>query len=243
MTYALNYLKRAPLRHFSKEEPLGKPMRLKNPPEARTIHVARRRKPDGTTSVLKPALYNAKIGRSVKKGVWKGFPIYSLTLEERATCWNGCPQWSVCYGNKMHLAHRFEHGPDLVARLDLELAALQKKHPKGFVVRLHILGDFYSVEYVHKWADFLKRYPALHIYGYTGRQPSSDIGKAVAETRETFFFRFRIRFSGHETRTIPAFDPDAGLLCPAQTSSSENCGTCTLCWSLPFDRVISFILH
>lgn len=243
MTYALNYLKRAPLRHFSKEEPVGKPLRLKALNEARTIHVAKRRKPDGLTPVLKTAKYNAKIGGRVKKGAWKGFPIFTLTLEERATCWEGCPQWMVCYGNKMHLAQRFEHGPDLEARLDVELAALQFKHPKGFVVRLHVLGDFYSTAYVYKWHEFLRRYPALHIYGYTGRPPSSVIGEAITAVRILHPARFRVRFSGHETQTIPAFDPDAGLICPAQTSATENCGTCTLCWALPLDRVINFILH
>lgn len=53
---------------------------------------------------------NPKLGKAILKGPRAGWPIYQLSLEERATCPRSCEQWSTCYGNAMHLARR--HTPD-----------------------------------------------------------------------------------------------------------------------------------
>jgi hypothetical protein len=73
----------------------------------------------------------------------------------------------------MQAAERIVAGPALEAALWDELAALQQMHPGGFLVRLHVLGDFYSVDYAQLWHEALEAYPALHIFGYTAREPSS----------------------------------------------------------------------
>lgn len=105
------------------------------------------------TSVLKPGSNQWKLGGEMLKGDWRGFPVYALTLEERATCPKTCQHWRSCYGNRMHRAHR----------LEWEVARRADDHPLGFAVRLHVLGDFYSVEYVELWRRLLERHPALHI--------------------------------------------------------------------------------
>ena len=48
---------------------------------------------------------NVKLGKKVTKGKWKGFPIFTLTLEERATCPKSCQHWATCYGNNMLYAY------------------------------------------------------------------------------------------------------------------------------------------
>jgi len=62
-----------------------------------------------------------------------------------------------------------QHGMDLERRLEREVAGRADDHPLGFAVRLHELGDFYSVEYVGLWLQLLERHPALHIWGYSAR--------------------------------------------------------------------------
>ena len=130
--------------------------------------------------MLMPGAHSPKLGAVVTKGAWRGMPIYSLTLEERATCPRDCANWLSCYGNGMHLAWRNRHGPELEAGLERELAALQAKYPDGFVCRLHVLGDFYSPEYVRKWGDWLERFPALRVFGYTAWRAESEIGTEIA---------------------------------------------------------------
>ena len=190
---------------------------------------------------------NAKLGKKVNKGHYKGFPIFTLTLEERATCPKSCVHWLDCYGNHMRYAYRYEAGPALEAMLETELTELQRKHPKGFLVRLHILGDFYSVGYVAKWAGWLGKFPALHVYGYTANQPNASdkleraIGQAILSLRDNANGRFAVRFSGNfddnfsansfdDIRSKQAIERKEAILCPEQTKQVNSCADCAVCW-------------
>jgi hypothetical protein len=64
-------------------------------------------------------------------------------------------------------------------------------------VRLHNLGDFYSVGYVELWRTLLERHAALHCFGFTARIDSVDdeIAYAVARLVKDRWPRFAIRFS------------------------------------------------
>lgn len=186
--------------------------------------------------VLKPGLHSPKLGARVVKGRWAGTPMFSLTLEERATCPVSCRHWRDCYGNRMHHAARQPHGAALVNALEGELAELQRRHPGGFVVRLHVLGDFYSVAYVRAWAGWLDRFPALRVFGYTAWQPGTAIGDAVGQIRND---RFWIRYSDGAPSTLRTGND--GIVCPAQTGATRACATCGLCWTTR--RAIRFLSH
>jgi hypothetical protein len=196
------------------------------------------------TVVLKSGTGNWKIGGEILYGDWKGFPIYTLTLEERATCPRTCRHWRSCYGNKMRFAPRMQHGAELERRLEQEVASLADDHPRGFAVRLHILGDFYNVKYVELWRQLLERHPALHIWGYTARWHVENDPIAVAlkalRKQHPHPGRFEMRFSNApETMGVPstisvetADEVPAGtILCPEQQEhKTESCSTCGLCW-------------
>ena len=191
-----------------------------------------------------------KIGRCVMKGRWRGMPIFTLTLEERATCPTTCDQWASCYGNNMHFSRRHRHGAELERRLDAELFARADEHPKGFVVRPHILGDFYDIAYVMLWRRFMEKYEALRMFGYTHHDPRSIIGKLIDTFNGDFEDRAYIRFSGvkpygHVISAITIDDENAekfgAIICPAQTEKTQCCATCGLCWST--DKTIAFMQH
>lgn len=189
---------------------------------------------------------NRKIGKTVMKGRWVGFPIFTLTLEERRTCPSTCQEWRTCYGNGMNWARRIKATPRFEDRLWAELAGKQRRHPRGFVVRPHVLGDFYSVDYVGLWAEALVAFPALNVFGYTARLPDDPIGAAVRVLVERCFDRFAIRFSGSdEDRGGSVVVDDAAetnhLICPAQLGKTDCCATCVLCWQS--DRTIAFLRH
>jgi hypothetical protein len=186
---------------------------------------------------------NVKVGPWVVKGPWAGMPFLTLTLEERATCPRTCGHWADCYGNNMRFAPRYQAGDELVNRIRLDLVGIDRKHRRGFVIRLHVLGDFYSVEYVEFWRDSLDRHLALHIFGYTAWLPGTEIGDAILKLIGDFPLRFHIRFSGlFEPGQPMAVSADDGraqemvrlktaFICPEQTGKTENCGTCGLCWT------------
>jgi len=187
-----------------------------------------------------------KIGCIVANGRLKGFPIFTLTLEERKTCPSTCREWRTCYGNSMNWARRIRTGPEFERRLWAELEAKQREHRRGFLVRFHVLGDFFSTDYVEFWHAAFAEFPALHAFGYTARDPESDIGIALRELMGAEPDRFHLRFSGLDAPTdgsvvIERGDATAHVVCPAQTGKSECCATCGFCWST--DRTIAFWRH
>lgn len=184
---------------------------------------------------------NPKTGFRVEKGMWAGMPIYTLTLEERASCPSYCHMLRGCYGNSMHLARRHRLGLDFEMRLAGELREMADARPQGFVVRLHILGDFYRAAYVELWRRMLSDLPLLHVFGYSRREsggPDGDIFTLLEGVKQDFPTRFRVRWS----RSTPVPDgtvvlghgepvPKSVTLCPAQVEATATCGTCGLCWA------------
>lgn len=182
----------------------------------------------------------------VLKGRWTGFPIYSLTLEERDTCPRSCQEWLTCYGNNMHAATRILDDGTLIRRLWGELASLNAEHPRGFVVRLHVLGDFYSVDYVRFWREALDEFPALNVFGFTARNASDPIGRELMELVAHRGERFMMRFSGWDNSMMASeVVSEAGearyIVCPAEKNEKRFCGNCALCFNSLTS--ITFIRH
>ena len=209
--------------------------------EGRTIFVRSRRDVrDYPYALLKRASGNAKLGKGsniIVKSKWKGMPLYTLTLEERATCPKACEQWGRCFGNNMMFAHRITGDPELLMlRLADELGHLSSLHPDGYVIRLHVLGDFFSLSYVQFWIDALRHHPALRVFGYTHRRGSIleairahlQCDRAIIRSSDTGG-RFSANVNGE------------GITCPEQTAKTESCLTCGLCWQT--DSAIRFLPH
>ncbi len=221
--------------------------------------------PEDAHHVLVSAHNNEKIGRDVRIGWFKGYWIYTLTLEERATCPTTCGHWEDCYGNNMPWAARYDHTDllELATSIHMDLDRLTRIKPptnpklhvrRGVMVRLHALGDFFSVEYVEFWAEMLRKFPTLAIYGYTARSPASIIGLTISHTTREFGDRFRIRWSdgGMDRDCTVSIEraedcpPDA-FVCPEQLDvkhkdgSYLQCMTCGACWN--GDKNVAFVEH
>jgi hypothetical protein len=135
--------------------------------------------------------------------------------------------------------------------LQREVALLDIEHPRGFVIRLHVLGDFYSVAYVNFWRTLIERHPALHVFGYTARHDKSDpIASALIALAHDCSNRFAMRFSNApypfdapSTISIehPYQKPSDAVVCPEQIWRTESCSTCALCWQST--RRVAFIQH
>lgn len=201
-------------------------------------------------SVLVSGHNSRKIGAIVTKGKWAGMPIFTLTLEERATCPRSCLHWLDCYGNKMHWPTRWMTDATLVPSIHRSLEELSRAHTGGFVVRLHVLGDFYAVEYVKAWERWLDEFPLLHVFGYTAWPPQTPIGEAVSKLAGSRWDRFAVRTSNGKSpvrSTVTTYERDLsgaaldGIVCPAQTGKTECCATCALCWQT--EARIVFLAH
>jgi hypothetical protein len=203
-------------------------------------------------NVLKDGAHNSKIGGDVLVGRLKGAKVFTLTLEERATCPRSCAVWQQCYGNSMPHSRRWRHGPAFEAKLTGEVAALCAEH-KTVLIRLHILGDFYSEAYVALWGELLSRHPNLHVFGFTAWGPATAIGARIVALRRNG--RFSIRNSGvcgewgSFTIDFPTEKARLGdaVVCPEQraamngTGRADHCGACGLCWA--GSAAIVFVEH
>ncbi len=201
-------------------------------------------------SMLKRGKQNKKLGDKITKGAWKGMTMYSLTLEERATCPSDCEQWDNCYGDNMPFAHRFNHlHPDFKNNLETQLCELNKKHNAGFVVRLHVLGDFYDGLYIAQWQQWLHKFKNMHAFGYTHHRYTSQLGVMLNNINRIYSDRFRIRFSDDWDTEFSAHVIDAnqtqhvkhGIVCPEQLGKTDSCATCSYCWSS--NNPVIFIEH
>lgn len=202
------------------------------------------------TSLLVSGHSNVKIGRDVRKGHLKGYWIYTLSLEERATCPASCQHWTDCYGNAMPFAKRIDHtDPAFLPTLEAEIERLLSvRGRKGILVRLHALGDFYSAEYVDFWRRMLAQHKGLRVFGYTARKAFSEIGFAIGRLNDVFDGRCAIRYSDGgwaQMSTVSvaraADCPPDAFLCPEQTNKTRCCATCGACWETK--KNVAFVGH
>lgn len=164
-----------------------------------------------------------------------------------------------CFGNGMPVAVRFNYNDALMMSLDGELEWLSIKHPNGFSVRLHILGDFPDMAYLQNWIEWSDTLPELHVWGYTAHPANGRIGKEIMAMNRRRPDRWQVRFSVAEgTPHAPmqvattwkkperyAFDPTTrSLICPQEIGKTDHCSTCGICWNPKMENVrIRFLGH
>lgn len=215
-------------------------------------------------NMLKPASHNKKLGGKVAIKKWQHMPMYALTLEERHSCTTSCAQYTICYGNNMPFAKRHDHtDPAFFKKLSqsIQAVASQKKNADGFVVRLHVLGDFFSVKYVSAWQSALIKHQGLRVFGYTHHRHDSPIGKRIAGLNQLYPDRFQVRFSddmgtqfrarviqGTYDKSLKHFIDynkqevqNDELVCPEQLGKTSGCSTCGYCWSS--SKPVIFLAH
>ena len=212
---------------------------------------------DPEPGLLKPGSNNKKLGYIVTKGRWKNKRLFSLTLEERSTCPTTCHHWDDCYGNNMPFAKRYRHGEALREAIHHDIKRLLDTFPYGVVIRLHVLGDFYSVPYVAFWGALLGKYPKLAIFGYTAHRPAvgkvqgDDIGESISFLNGKFEDQCVIRFSfdkdydeisGARFASSEAHQGDT-FTCPEQTGQVKSCATCAACWGKYCTKTVKFLSH
>lgn len=135
-----------------------------------------------------------------------------------------------------------------------EVAELCATHAH-VLIRLHVLGDFWSLDYLSFWVGQIDLHDNLTIFGFTAWAPGTEIGDGIARVRAALPDRFMVRTSertgewGAFTLDFPTEEPRIGdaLVCPEQRDANAghkkqlHCGSCGACWNDA--RPIAFIRH
>ena len=197
-----------------------------------------RRVRHGDPAPLKPGRWNRKLGGVVRRGPLKGARIFTLTLEERATCPDSCQlRRGACYGRNMPFAWRHAVSPALLAAIHRQLARLTARGK--VLVRLHVLGDFPSVAYVQFWRAELAVYPNLYLFGYTHWRPETPIGAAIQELNRHPRAAIKVSVDPRDppvagarrgiAYVYRADAPPPARRCLEETGERETCADCGLC--------------
>jgi hypothetical protein len=173
----------------------------------------------------------------------KSIGIFNLPAGKEYTCENTC---KGCYAIKAQYLYpqvlpcrirNFEASKE-DNFVSLMVALIVKAKFK--VIRIHESGDFYSIEYVEKWANIAKQLPNVKFYAYTKRN--------------------FVNFTANNVNIVNSFLPDGNInygdtdyvkvmsklhnipVCPVTLNvKNAKCGlTCTLCQSV--SRML-FVIH
>ena len=129
----------------------------------------------------------------------------------------------------MAFAHRIDHThPQFYELLGAEINVLAKRYRYGFVIRPHVLGEYFSAEYAAFWIEQTTLYSNLHVFGFTHWERDSVIGRMIMEWNKND--RVWVRFSD-QGGEMSANVEGEGFDCPEQTGKTESCLTCGACWS------------
>ena len=162
----------------------------------------------------------------------------------------------------MHWAIRWQAGPALERRLETQVAELAESHPRGFVVRLHVLGDFYSPEYVALWRSLLVAVPALHIWVFTAcwnvddvrlngmGQTAGPIAAALAALIADYqpARLMALLSDGPRPRSAivvetPEAAPAGSVVCPYDIGTRPSCCDCGICLAKIKKLILALIQH
>ena len=192
------------------------------------------------------AFGNKKVGR-----------VWTFSLPSLLTC-PGASTWcrEHCYARKIERLRpncRRAYMRNLALSLDLDrlieqvLEALPEDAP---VVRIHVGGDFYSVEYVDTWRFICEARPNTQFWAYTRSWTQPELREALERLRalpnvELFASTdtaMPLPPEGWRVAFIEGDGRATGLACPHQLGQVASCLECGYCFRKKAGNVV-FQIH
>ncbi len=158
--------------------------------------------------------------------------VFNLPADKKI-CGRVCP---ACYALKAQIYptvtafryrnYRASRGQDFVSRLSAELRDNQSKIR---ALRVHESGDFYNQDYINKWVDIARAFPAVKFYAYTKRKRELDFRRMLRLKNFVLIdsLKYGINYGGPDV--VNRYLKHKAFLCPAVTHR-VTCGAgCDYC--------------
>ena len=118
---------------------------------------------------------------------------------------------------------------------DIIVMEISKTRAPAF--RLHVVGDFYSVEYIEKWIEIANRLPHVIIFGSTRSWRCEFLAEVMKEFRD--LSNVYMKASIDATDNLDPFScgwnvwsvEGEGQPCPHDYGLVGSCASCKRCWS------------
>lgn len=155
-----------------------------------------------------------------------GKHIYLWSIPAIQTCPGSTPTCrKECYATKSRMAiakQRRKFRRNFLASLESGFAARMAAEIEGCFagcVRIHGAGDFYSVDYVHKWSEVIGRCDGTRFYAYTRswRHPDLAVALAALSRRPNL----RLWYSCDRDTGLPTHKPRRVRLCYMQVADDD----------------------
>lgn len=114
--------------------------------------------------------------------------------------------------------------------------------------RLHIVGDFYNIEYIEKWIAIATRLPKVVFFGSTRSWRCAYLSHSLKEFRDLP----NVYMKASTDLTDPLGEPPSGwstwsvdgkgFPCPHDYGKVESCTVCRRCWTIR-DLSVTFKLR
>ena len=181
----------------------------------------------------------------ISRGNTKLGTLPSFSLPVMVTCPGKTPFCErYCYGLKGRFTQEKlkeinDRRLDATLRSDFVaviVAEIKKTRAPAF--RLHVVGDFYSVEYTEKWVEIANQLTTVMFFGSTRSWRCEFLSEAVKEFRD--LPNVFIKASVDATDNLEPFScgwkvwsvEGEGSPCPHDYGLVENCAACKRCWTV-----------
>lgn len=138
---------------------------------------------------------NAGISENINHKLGPGIFSWSVPADAETCVGQSALCAARCYAARGHFLHTavqaffernkaFSQTPEFVGWMAGELARLNAK-----VFRIHVSGDFYSVDYTLKWLEIVKKNRRVRFFAYTRSWRADDILPALIQLSQLDNFR------------------------------------------------------
>lgn len=171
---------------------------------------------------------NAKTGKSVKT--------WSMNTTTCAVHCEGCYGERGCYnfsGVKRSLANNTELARNFPDFTERALIAQLETMPDGTEIRIHAVGDFFSLEYVQMWQRIVERFNNLVFWTYTKTEyadafdgfANANIVKSIAHGKLNFGHCDHVMALYEELQTAG----ESVHICKCGVDPEQHCAGCHKC--------------
>ena len=120
--------------------------------------------------------------------------------------------------------------------VDTIVEEIRKTRAPAF--RLHVIGDFYDVEYVEKWIEIILRLPKVIFFGSTRSWRCDFINKALKKLRDlpNVYIKASVDVTDDQDPLGCGWSvwsvEGMGVDCPHDYGLVANCYECKRCWTI-----------